>query len=104
MSMSDDEHTAMVKKALDAIPGYPFLSCPICKGVEGCDHSVVERATAYEAKSTPVYDHDFESNDGLDGEEDREDLEAEMNCGMWPDGQCGHAGTEYCDMECPYRD
>lgn len=25
---------------------YPFLPCPICKGVEGCDHSVPERARA----------------------------------------------------------
>lgn len=35
----------------EAIPGYPFLPCPICvregfKGEEGCDHSVPERARA----------------------------------------------------------
>lgn len=29
-----------------AIPGYPFLPCPICKGVEGCDHTTPERARA----------------------------------------------------------
>ena len=28
-------------KALD---GYPWLPCPICRGVEGCDHSIIERA------------------------------------------------------------
>lgn len=47
--MTENEHTEMVEKALDAIPGYPFLPCPICLGTEGCDHSVVERAAAYEA-------------------------------------------------------
>lgn len=52
--MTDDEHTAMVKKALDAIPGYPFLPCPICNGVEGCDHSIPERATAYEEQRGTV--------------------------------------------------
>lgn len=29
-----------------ALAGYPWLPCPICKGVEGCDHSVTERARA----------------------------------------------------------
>jgi hypothetical protein len=31
---------------LEAIPGYPWLPCPICRGVEGCDHCVPERARA----------------------------------------------------------
>ncbi|WP_227242481.1 hypothetical protein [Paraburkholderia caribensis] len=26
--------------------GYPWLPCPICKGTEGCDHVVAERARA----------------------------------------------------------
>ena len=30
--------------------------------------------------------------------------DAEMNCGLGPDGQCGNAGSEYCDFECPNRD
>ena len=30
--------------------------------------------------------------------------EAEMNCGLGDDGQCGHAGSEHCDFECPFRD
>jgi hypothetical protein len=25
---------------------YPYLPCPICKGVEGCDHTVPERQRA----------------------------------------------------------
>lgn len=33
-----------------------------------------------------------------------EEEEAELNCSMGPDGQCGQAGSEYCDLECPYRD
>lgn len=24
-----------------------------------------------------------------------------MNCAMGADGQCGHAGTEWCDWDCP---
>lgn len=47
--MTEKEHDAMVEKALDSIPGYPFLPCPICKGIEGCDHSVPERAEAWRA-------------------------------------------------------
>lgn len=49
MTMTEEQHDAMVERALDAIPGYPFLPCPICLGTEGCDHGVVERATAHEA-------------------------------------------------------
>ncbi len=38
----DEEWFATLK----AIPGYPWLPCPICSGGEGCDHSVPERARA----------------------------------------------------------
>jgi len=31
---------------LTKLDGYPFLPCPICNGVEGCDHTVPERARA----------------------------------------------------------
>lgn len=31
---------------LKALPGYPWLPCPICKSDEGCDHPVPERARA----------------------------------------------------------
>lgn len=33
-------------KFFRSLPGYPWLPCPICKGVEGCDHIVGERARA----------------------------------------------------------
>lgn len=36
---------------MQVLPGYPFLPCPICGGVEGCDHSVPERARAYEREA-----------------------------------------------------
>lgn len=29
-----------------AMPGFPWLPCPICKGTESCDHTVRERASA----------------------------------------------------------
>jgi hypothetical protein len=31
---------------LHALPGYPWLPCPICHCTEGCDHTVPERARA----------------------------------------------------------
>lgn len=62
---------------------------------DGCLGAVQDR---------PSYDYEDHIDDVLDGEEDREDLEAEMNCSIGPDGQCGQAGSEYCDLECPYRD
>lgn len=29
--------------------------------------------------------------------------EAVGHCAMGTDGQCGHAGSEYCEFECPFR-
>lgn len=34
------------RRLFSALPGYPFLPCPICKGTDGCDHTVRERAQA----------------------------------------------------------
>lgn len=34
------------RAVLMALPGYPFLPCPLCKGTEGCDDTVRERALA----------------------------------------------------------
>ncbi len=31
---------------LPALPGFPFLPCPICRGIESCDHTGYERANA----------------------------------------------------------
>lgn len=64
MTMREQEQEAeMVVKALDAIPGYPFLPCPLCGGVEGCDHGIVERATAYEEKAEATRAHVVKSRD-----------------------------------------
>ena len=35
------------EKDYTKMPGYPFLPCPICKGVEGCSDTVPERARAF---------------------------------------------------------
>lgn len=35
---------------------------------------------------------------------DDEDDWLELECALGDDGQCGLAGTEHCDFECPYRD
>lgn len=39
-------HNEDIVIALKTIEGYPFLPCPICHGIEGCDHSVPERVSA----------------------------------------------------------
>lgn len=58
--MVDDDTSPAVKRAMakfqaradeiwtayQAMPGYPWLPCPICHGTEGCDHGVPERARA----------------------------------------------------------
>jgi hypothetical protein len=40
------EREASAHETLLQALGYPWLPCPICKGTEGCDHSVPERARA----------------------------------------------------------
>jgi hypothetical protein len=44
----------------------------------------------------------FEDDDeALEGYDDLEEmLEHAMDCSLGPDGQCGKAGSEYCDFEC----
>ena len=41
-------------------------------------------------------DDDYDELDALE--------EALQECGLDNDGQCGLAGTEWCDFECPMRD
>lgn len=45
---------------------------------------------------------EFEYDEIDDGDDD-EDGWAEMMCHLHPDGQCGAAGSEYCEFECPFR-
>lgn len=45
----------------------------------------------------------WDDDEPLDEEEEFL-AEAEANCHMHADGQCGAAGSEYCDFECPFRD
>lgn len=40
------DHGESFRKTLRAMPGYPWLPCPICKGTESCDHIAAERARA----------------------------------------------------------
>ncbi len=61
------------------------------------------RADAEKLSQLTEEDHsveffDFEEDDGDEYENDLDD------CGLMNDGQCGYAGSEYCDFECPYRD
>ena len=44
--LSDDEKREAFRKTLQALPGYPWLPCPICKGTGSCDHIAAERAQA----------------------------------------------------------
>jgi hypothetical protein len=44
---------------LESAPGYPWLPCPICSGVEGCDHTAPERKEAA-AKQTDLTDEEID--------------------------------------------
>jgi len=44
-------------------------------------------------------DNDFDSID-----DDIDDGDAEMNCGLEGSGHCSLAGTEWCDWSCPFAD
>jgi hypothetical protein len=49
--------------------------------------------------SAPWIEDDFDDFDDYNDEESVD--EAIQNCGMRRDGQCGKAGSEECDFECP---
>lgn len=36
-----------------------------------------------------------------DDDTEEDDDWSELMCSMGPDGQCGQAGSEWCDFECP---
>lgn len=40
----------------------------------------------------------------FDEMDDGDDFDPADECMLRPDGQCGAAGSEWCDFECPYRD
>lgn len=44
--MRTEAEKVMYAQLLRSLAGYPWLPCPICRGVEGCDHIVGERARA----------------------------------------------------------
>lgn len=75
--------------------GRVYRVCGACKKKDN-DYWAAE-AAAYDDYDDCCSDYD---DDGLDDET----AEAEMNCSMRPDGQCGQAGSEYCDFVCPFRD
>jgi hypothetical protein len=47
--MSESKEEIEIKHqvaTLKALPGYPWMPCPICNGREGCCHAFPERARA----------------------------------------------------------
>lgn len=44
--MNDEEKRRAIHQTFLALPGYPWLPCPICKCTESCDHTKFERANA----------------------------------------------------------
>ncbi len=48
--LNKEQRKEAFRKTLRAMPGYPWLPCPICTregfSSEGCDHTVPERAEA----------------------------------------------------------
>lgn len=57
--MNDEEKRRATHQLFLALPGYPWLPCPICKYTESCDHTRLERAQAaipglvFHATATP---------------------------------------------------
>lgn len=45
-------------------------------------------------------DCDFSNHDYIDDDFEENDEDA-IDCAMGPDGQCGKAGSEECDWDCP---
>ena len=44
-------------------------------------------------------------DDEIDGADDYDEMDDILGeCHLGDDGQCGMAGTEWCDFECPMRD
>ena len=76
--------------------GRVYRVCGAC--VKKDNEYWAQEAAAYDDDRYDDYDDDF-GDDGFDDEL----AEAEMNCSMRPDGQCGQAGSEYCDWVCPIR-
>lgn len=56
------------------------------------------------ARSTDTLNLPFDPNEAPDGELDDggDDDWADLMCSLGPDGQCGQAGSEFCDFECPH--
>lgn len=44
--LTEAHERSIVLEMLKSLPGYPFVPCASCKGTEGCDHNVYERALA----------------------------------------------------------
>ena len=59
--LTRDQHKELLDEVdarfMQSLPGWPFLPCPICRGTEGCDHSVTERMRAagvnWQSSATP---------------------------------------------------
>lgn len=72
--------------------------------MSGFDKSMMDalRADAEKLSQLTGEDHSIEF---FDFEEDfEEDDDGWDDCALRADGQCGMAGTEWCDFECPNRD
>lgn len=55
------------------------------------------------SSNAPWEDFEFSDDfDDLDFDDDDGD-EFDFDCHMGEDGQCGLAGSEECEFECPYR-
>lgn len=73
----------------------PKCSWPACE--QTCDGR-----PGREANITLSLDHIAADYDEIEfGEDDYDPVD---DCALGDDGQCGHAGSEFCDFECPMRD
>ena len=83
----------------DVKPGEPVYYWKCNEEYDEWDAYCAKCAEEKASEDYSDYGPDDDDDDGFSEEE-----EAELNCGRHPDGQCDQAGSEYCDLECPYRD
>lgn len=80
--------------------------CSACRfGGEPCICGDSPDYRSSEDPSMPDYMYDDDDDwDDEDNDYDDEDVEYALgNCAMRADGFCGHAGSEYCDFDCPFN-
>lgn len=87
--------------------GHGEAMCRRCFGTNRELAALGELAECHAPVPTPTPANTDDDEDHLadcaDDDEADEDFDDDSECMLRPDGQCGAAGSEWCDFECPNR-